>query len=152
MRHARSEMVLAGVGCQLFRRFALLFAGLQPTKNELVFLLIREQAHFPFVVLHQLCRVSPKFRTPSLSCASIAVWSDYRKGRKKARRSSASSSGSSSAAKWPPRGISVHRCTLNQRFAHARGAGRMSFGNLAIAAWTSLLPVCCGDVKSCAAS
>ena len=40
------------------------------------------------------------------------------------------------AAKWPPLGISVHRCTLKKRSAHSRGGSEMSFGNRAKAAGT----------------
>jgi hypothetical protein len=54
-----------------------------------------------------------------------------RSGRKKSRMSSASLCGSSIAAKCPPRGISVQRCTLKKRSAHLRGGVAMSFGKSA---------------------
>src|SRR5260370_42470235 len=73
---------------------------------------------------------------------------DARNGRKNARMSSASSSGSSSAAKCPPRGISVQRCTRKVRSAHSRGGTPMSLGKMATPAGHSM---CCpgfsgGDV------
>ena len=64
-------------------------------------------------------------------------WSGYsapRKGRKNSRISCTNNSGSSRAAKRPPRGISLQRCTLKKRSAHSRGAGTISAGNMAKAA------------------
>ena len=52
-------------------------------------------------------------------------------GRKNVRSSSARSCGSSSAAKWPPRGISLQRCTSKNLSAHSRGGVEMSFGKSA---------------------
>jgi hypothetical protein len=45
----------------------------------------------------------------------------FRKVRNHVRISSVNNSGSSIAAKWPPRAISVQRCTLKNRSAHSRG-------------------------------
>lgn len=47
------------------------------------------------------------------------------------RMSAARSSGSSIAAKWPPRGMSVHCATLNTRSSHTRGGWPISSGKCA---------------------
>src|SRR5258705_1073348 len=60
-----------------------------------------------------------------------------RSGRKKARTSSTSAFGSSIAAKWPPFGIMVQRCTLKARSAHTRGGLISSFGKMAQPVGTS---------------
>src|SRR4051812_12989191 len=57
--------------------------------------------------------------------------------------SSTSNSGCSNAAKWPPRGISVHRSTLKNRSAHSRGGFERSLGNIAKAVGTSDEPSRC---------
>ena len=56
---------------------------------------------------------------------------DYLRPPKNARTSSASSPGSSIAAKWPPRGITVHRWILNAASAQRRGGRRISAGKIA---------------------
>lgn len=53
------------------------------------------------------------------------------KGRRNDTISSANNPGSSIAAKCPPLGILVHLFTLNQRSAHSRGVGHISFGKIA---------------------
>lgn len=58
-------------------------------------------------------------RATSIVCASAA--SRQRNGLKNARISWGSKAGVSSAAKWPPRGMLVHRCTSKQRAAHDCG-------------------------------
>ena len=56
---------------------------------------------------------------------------DYLRPPKNARISWARSSGSSIAAKWPPRGITVHRWMLNAASAQRRGGRRISAGKMA---------------------
>lgn len=67
----------------------------------------------------------------------IEPYAYSRKPRKNSRKSSTNSSGSSNAAKWPPRGIFVHRFRCILRSAHSRGNGT-SAGNDATAAGTWL--------------
>ena len=63
---------------------------------------------------------------------------DYFLPAKNVRISSASSFGSSIAAKWPPRGITVHRWILNAASAHRRGGRRISKGKIAAAVGVSI--------------
>ena len=83
--------------------------------RRLIRLMVRPTALLRMRVLHMVVCRTVVLRTGVLRMAMLPTVRrpiripDYLRSAKNARISSASSFGSSIAAKWPPRGITVHR-------------------------------------------
>src|SRR5688500_4689168 len=106
--------------------------------------LVRSQVLYPAELR---ARGGHSSRTPQCPLLfSFRSW--FLNGRKNSRISSASACGCSMAAKCPPLGNSVQRCTLKNRSAHSRGGCVRSLGNIANAAGTSCEPTFCLTISA----